>query len=64
MRNGVLQDVLKIMKLNGETLEDYEKLTVLMFDEVKVSYTMEYDVLHDQVLGPHNQMQVSYNLIY
>lgn len=64
MRNGVLQDVLKIMKLNGETLNDYEKLTVLMFDEVKVSYTMEYDVLHDQVLGPHNQMQVSYNLIY
>jgi len=64
MRNGVLQDVLKIMKLNGDTLEDYEKLTVLMFDELKVSYTMEYNVLHDQVLGPRNQMQVSYNLIY
>jgi len=31
-----------------------------MFDEVKVSYTMEYDVLHDQVIGPHNQMQVCY----
>ncbi|KAE9535838.1 hypothetical protein AGLY_007739 [Aphis glycines] len=58
MRNGVLQDVLKIMKLNGETLNDYEKLTVLMFDKVKVSYTMEYDMLHDQVLGPLNQMQV------
>jgi len=63
MKNCVLLDVLQIMKLNGETLEDYEKLTVLMFDEVKVSYIMEYDVLHDQVIGPHNQMQVSYYII-
>ena len=47
MRNGILQDVLKIMKLNGDTLNDQEKLTVLMFDEVKISSTMEYDVLHD-----------------
>jgi len=58
MRNGTLGDVLKIMKLNGDTLKDYEKLTVLMFDEVKISSTVEYDVLHDEFIGPHNQMQV------
>lgn len=29
-----------------------------MFDEVKVSSTMEYDVLKDEVVGPHNQLQV------
>lgn len=46
------------MKLNGDTLKDYEKLTVLMFDEVKISSTVEYDVLHDEFIGPHNQMQV------
>ncbi|CAI6357932.1 unnamed protein product [Macrosiphum euphorbiae] len=35
MRNGVLHDVLNLMKLNGEVLNNSEKLTVLMFDEVK-----------------------------
>lgn len=58
MRNGILHDVLKIMSLNAQNMKSYEKLTVLMFDEVKVSSTIEYDVLHDQALGPHNQMQV------
>lgn len=58
MRNGVLEDVLKVMKLNGDILQDYEKFTVLMFDELKISSTLEYDVLHDEVMGPHSQMQV------
>ncbi|CAI6358180.1 unnamed protein product [Macrosiphum euphorbiae] len=58
MRNGIREDVIRMMKLNGDTLQDYEKLTVLMFDEVKISSTMEYDVLHDEVVGPHSQMQV------
>lgn len=58
MRNGVLEDVLKIMKLNGDNMQNYEKMTVLMFGEVKVSSTMEYDVLKDEVIGPHNQLQV------
>lgn len=58
MRNGVLEDVLNIMKLNGDGLQEYQKLTVLMFDEVKISTTMEYDVLRDEVVGPHSQMQV------
>lgn len=42
------------MKLNGDTLKDYEKLAVLMFDEVKISSTVECDVLHDEFIGPHN----------
>jgi len=43
MRNGILGDVLKIMKLNGDTLKDYKKLAVLIFDEVKISSTVEYE---------------------
>lgn len=58
MRNGILEDVIRMMQLNGNTLQDYEKLTILMFDEVKISSTMEYDVLRDEVVGPHTQMQV------
>ncbi|KAL4091696.1 hypothetical protein QTP88_026347 [Uroleucon formosanum] len=58
MRSGILEDVIKMMQLKGETLPDYEKLTVLIFDEVKISSTMEYDVYRDEVVGPHSQMQV------
>jgi len=58
MRNGILEDVIRMMQLNGNTLQDYEKLTILMFDEVKISSTMEYDVLRDEVVGSHSQMQV------
>lgn len=58
MRNGIFHDILKLMNLNAQSMKSYEKLTVLKFDEVKVSNTIEYDVLHDQVIGPHNQMQV------
>lgn len=58
MRNGVLNDVLKIMELNGLSMADHEKLTVLMFDEVKVEGTIEYDTRHDEVIGPYSQMQV------
>lgn len=47
-----------MMQLNGNTLQDYEKLTILMFDEVKISNTMEYDVLREEVVGPQSQMQV------
>ena len=46
------------MKLNGEGMQSYEKLTVLMFDEFKVASTLEYDVVRDEVIGPHSQMHV------
>lgn len=58
MRNGLMSDVLKIMKLNSDNIEDHEKLTVLMFDELKICSTMEYDILHDEIVGPHSQMLV------
>lgn len=58
MRNGILENVIRMMHLNGNTLQDYEKLTILIFDKVIISSTMEYDVLRDEVVGPHSQMQV------
>lgn len=41
------------MQLNGLSMADHERLTVLMFDEVKVEGTIEYDTLHDEVIGPY-----------
>lgn len=58
MQNGILEDVIKIMQLSGSSLQDYEKRTILMFDKVKISSSMEYDILHDEVIGPLSQMQV------
>lgn len=58
MRNGILEDVIKIMQINAASMQDYEKLTVLMFDEMKISSIMEYDVLHDDIVGYHSQMDV------
>jgi len=58
MRSGILHEVLRIMSISAHNLQPYEKLTVLMFDEMKVFSTLEYDSRNDQVLGPYNQMQV------
>lgn len=58
MRNGILHDTFKIMSLNAQNMKSYVKLTLLMFDEVKVSSTIKYDDLHDQILGLHNRIQV------
>lgn len=58
MRSGILHDVLKIIAVNAQNLKEFEKLTVILFEEMKVTSTLEYDTLHDQVMGPYNQMQV------
>ncbi|XP_025207304.1 uncharacterized protein LOC112603096 [Melanaphis sacchari] len=56
MNNGLIEDVLKIMKLNSENLKDHEKLTVLMFDEIKV-YNI-FNKTNDKVIGPYTNMHV------
>lgn len=43
MRNGIIHDVLRKIKVNSENLQNYKKLTVLMFDDMKISTTMECD---------------------
>ncbi|KAF0759845.1 Transposable element P transposase, partial [Aphis craccivora] len=58
MKTGLIKDVLGIMKLNSDKLHKIDKLTVLMFDEVNICNKTEYDVLNDELVGPHDQMQV------
>lgn len=58
MRQGVLQDVLRVMQVIGLTMTDLERTTVLAFDEIKVFSLYEYDKQHDEILGPHKYMQV------
>jgi len=56
MRNGLINDVLKIMKLHSDNIKDYEKLTVLLFNEVKIINTL--DVFSDEIVAPQSQMLV------
>jgi hypothetical protein len=57
-RQGILQDVLRFMKIAGMKLSNFEKVTVLNFDEMKVHSTHEFDKIRDEIIGPHSQMQV------
>lgn len=58
LAQGILKDVLLMMRLAGEDFTSLEKVVVLQFDEVKVRSVQEYDVAKDQVLGPYSQLQV------
>ncbi|XP_056647325.1 uncharacterized protein LOC130451987 [Diorhabda sublineata] len=58
LNQGILKDVLFLLKLAGESFSDFERTVVLQYDEVKVKKTEEYNIAQDEVLGPHNYMQV------
>ena len=58
LRMGILPEVIRIMKIMGHTLSNFEKVTVLSYDEMKVSSIYEYDQKEDEVLGPHSYMQI------
>lgn len=58
LRHGVLTDVLKFMELEGQTMQPRDKCVILQYDEIKVKATYEYDTVADEIIGPHNYMQV------
>lgn len=54
MKNGVLDDVLKLMNASGTKYTRQEKVTILSFDEMKVDESIEYEKSDDklQILEP------------
>lgn len=58
LSQGILKEVLLMLKLAGESFSPYEKTVVLQYDEVKVKAVEEYNVAQDEILGPYNYMQV------
>lgn len=58
LKNGILKDILRVMETCGETKTIVQKLTVLSYDEMKVSSTNEYDQQRDEIVGEHKYMQV------
>lgn len=57
-KQGILTDVIKIMKIAAMNLSHFERVTVVQFDEMKILSTYEYDKSNDEILGPHSQLQV------
>ncbi|KAF2894161.1 hypothetical protein ILUMI_12015 [Ignelater luminosus] len=58
LEEGILKDVLRIIKIAGMDMSKLEKVTVLQFDEIKVNSLYEYDETEDEVKGPYNCMKV------
>lgn len=58
MRKGIIADVLTVLKLAGANMTEREKVVILGYDEMSVSQTFERDRRNDEIVGPHNEMQV------
>jgi hypothetical protein len=54
----MLFDVITLLKVARAQMGKFEKTVVLQYDEIKVHSVEEYDVVADEVVAPHNQMQV------
>lgn len=55
---GILTDVLLIMKYKGENMTEFEKATVICFDEIHLSNQMAIERRQERVIGPHKKCQV------
>lgn len=58
LRSGVLHDVLRIMETVANDKNDFQRVTVLSFDEIKVKAMYEYDEKQDEIVGRHLYMQI------
>ncbi|XP_077259728.1 uncharacterized protein LOC143896053 [Temnothorax americanus] len=58
MEEGILKDVLLIMKQKAKTMKSFEKLAVISYDEVYISDQMSIDRKEEQVIGQHRTCQV------
>ena len=58
IKEGILDDVLKVVGNITKTFTRRDRECVLSFDEMKVSKILVYDPVSDEVIGPYNYLQV------
>ena len=58
LKQGILDVIINLIATVTKTFTERDKECVLSFDEMKVESVMEYDPAADEILGPHNYMQV------
>uniref|UniRef100_A0A453YZ31 THAP-type domain-containing protein n=1 Tax=Anopheles gambiae TaxID=7165 RepID=A0A453YZ31_ANOGA len=58
VKEGILDDVLKLISNLTSTFTEKDRLCALSFDEMKVNRIIELDKASDEIIGPHNYLQV------
>lgn len=58
LEEGILKDVINLMKEKGKSISAFQKIVVLSFDEIYTSQKLEIDKKYEQVIGPHKTCQV------
>lgn len=58
LRPGDWERQMALLALMMEPLSERDRTCVLMMDEMDVMSTMSYDIQGDQVMGPHQKVQV------
>lgn len=56
---GIIHNVLKLMKQKSTELSELDRLCVIAFDEVYLSNKIEIDKKNEQVIGPHKCCQTA-----
>lgn len=56
INRGVLDQILGIMRATSG--DQFHRLTVVLFNEMKIKESIEYDPHEDEVIGPHKKLQV------
>ncbi|XP_058836166.1 uncharacterized protein LOC131692853 isoform X2 [Topomyia yanbarensis] len=59
MNVGILEDVLRLMKIAATNYTERDRVAILSFDEMSVDDTFEYDSRSDTAIGPHKNIQVA-----
>jgi hypothetical protein len=55
---GPLVDVMRMLKIKAKGMSEWDRLTVLSFDEIYISNKVSIDQANQQVVGPHRACQV------
>ncbi|XP_036148853.1 uncharacterized protein LOC105834939 isoform X2 [Monomorium pharaonis] len=58
LKNGILSEIIFLMKKKAPLLQLHERLCVICFDEIYISQKMEIDKKKEKVIGPHKTVQV------
>lgn len=58
LTDGILEDIVNIMDIVGQTKPDRFRATVLCYDEMKVASLYEYHQKNDEIFGPYSYIQV------
>lgn len=58
LKEGILSDVIFLMKRKALSLQFHQRFCVICFDEIYISQKVEIDKKTEKVIGPHKTVQV------